>query len=277
MIAILARSLVVAGAATLIASLFPVRRLLVELPSGLTRRRWYVMTVLVFGFITGYLAYYLAFRTSHVDLSDLLVPTIFFVGACFVWLSGTLALQTAVDVRRVSVLEYESITDTLMGLYNRRYLDRRLEEEVARARRYRLPLSALLMDVDHFKTVNDTYGHQVGDLVLNFLGRLCQDALRQVDIAARYGGEEVMIVCPNTELASAMTLAERLRERVETHEYVLAGEATGRKGIRITVSIGVAELDPASDDVASLVKAADKALYDAKSSGRNRASAATAK
>jgi len=122
-------------------------------------------------FLAGYLAF-AAFNWGKLDRpSDLLVPGVFFFGAVFVWLVTALSLQTVVDLKRMSTLEHENITDALMGIHNRRYLDSRLDEEVARAKRYGLELSVLLMDIDHFKEINDRYGHQVGDLTLANLGR----------------------------------------------------------------------------------------------------------
>jgi len=132
-------------------------------------------------------------KSRHTAWLDLIVPSVFFFGAGFVWLTATLSLHTAIDIRRVTVLEHENITDPLIGIYNRRYLDRRLQEEFIRARRYSLPLSVLLLDIDHFKRVNDAYGHQVGDLVLSYLGKLLLSAIRATDIIARYGGEEILI------------------------------------------------------------------------------------
>jgi diguanylate cyclase (GGDEF)-like protein len=99
----------------------------------------------------------------------------------FVWLTTSLSLQTAVDLRRMDLLETENITDPLTKVYNRRYLDRRLEEEVARAERYALKLSVLMLDIDHFKRINDTYGHQGGDVTLSTLGNLLKASLRDVD------------------------------------------------------------------------------------------------
>lgn len=158
-------------------------------------------------------------------------------------------------------LKMMSITDELTGLYNRRYLNERLIEEVERARRYKYPISCLMLDLDHFKDVNDTYGHQVGDLVLVELGRILKNSTRVVDITARYGGEEFLIVLPMTNLKGAQTLAERIRRNVELYRF---GEDLS---LRITISIGCAELDPSRGDEMDpdlLIQLADKALYEAK-------------
>lgn len=158
-------------------------------------------------------------------------------------------------------LKMMSITDELTGLYNRRYLNERLKEEVERARRYRYPISCLMIDIDRFKEINDTYGHQIGDKVLIEVGRLLRSTTRVVDIAARYGGEEFLIALPMTNLKGARTVAERIRGNVERTRF------GGDLNLLLTVSIGCAELDPLKGDEMDpdlLVRRADQALYEAK-------------
>ena len=181
-----------------------------------------------------------------------------------------LSLQTALDIKRIHTLELENVTDPLMNIRNRRYLEKRLEEEFAKAIRYNLPLSILMLDVDHFKRINDTFGHDIGDIVLKNLGGMIREFIRETDCAARYGGEEIMILSPSTDGTHAAYLAERLRKEIETSTIVPAEPARGIKEVRITVSIGSAEYNADTGDVQSLVKLADKALYRAKSEGRNR-------
>ncbi len=264
----LANALVIAGAGILVCTLFPLCRLTAQLPPGALRRKWCVLAALILVFIVGYAGYGAVFWSRHLDWPDLIVPAMFFLGACFACLVSTLSLQTTVDVRRLALLERESITDSLIGIYNRRHLERRLEEEFARAQRYALALSVLLVDIDHFKRINDTYGHQAGDQVLSGLGRLVLGTVRAADVAARYGGEELLIIAPETPLPAAVALAQRLRQGVAAHGFGLAGER--REEIRITVSIGVAERGPGIDSAQKLVRNADEALYRAKREGRNR-------
>ena len=267
---ILANILVIAGAGVLIAALFYVRQLVIQLPAGQVKNRWYVLSGLISFFFFGYIGYTIAFWSRNTSWLDLLVPSIFFFGAGFVWLTVILSLRTAMDIRRVTLLEQENITDPLLGIYNRRYLDRRLQEEFNRAKRYSLPLSVLLLDIDHFKSVNDSHGHQVGDLVLNYLSKLLLSAIRATDIIARYGGEEILIIAPSTSISAAATLAERIRQHVETHELVLTSGSDKRQAIRITISIGVTELDQDVANTEELVHNADEELYRAKGEGRNR-------
>lgn len=270
MITLLADVFVMAGVGVLINALIPVRQLIVQLPPGRIRRRWFTMTGLILLFIIGYISYYIIFWSHHIVWLDLIVPAIFFFGAGFVWLTATLSLQTATDVRRVTLLEHENITDPLIGIYNRRYLDRRLEEECARAQRYALPLALILIDIDHFKGINDAYGHQAGDLVLGYLGKLLLQVIRESDIAARYGGDEILIIAPKTNVNFAAVLAERLRQHVETHALVLTNTTDKPQEIRVTVSIGVASLTEEINDCQKLVLKVDEALFCAKQEGRNR-------
>lgn len=270
MLNVLANSLVIAGACVLIGALIPVRNLIKQLPPGQVRRCWYELTVLIILLIVGYTSYTVVFWSRYSNWLDFIVPSVFFFGAIFVWLTISLSLQTAFDVRRVTLLQHESIMDPLVGLYNRRYLDRRLSEELSRARRYDLPLSVLLIDIDHFKQINDTYGHPVGDALLSHLGKLLLDAIRDSDLAARYGGDELLVLAQNTTAASAGVLAERLRQHVETNQLVLSSNSNQRQEVRVTVSIGVAGLGQEATDNQSLIQCADEALYRAKQEGRNR-------
>lgn len=234
------------------------------------RSKWTVMATLILVFVVGYLSQALAFWDRSTTLADLIVPAMFLLGAAFVWLTSTLSLQTAIDVRRVTLLERESITDPLTEIYNRRYMDRRLAEELARAQRYGLPLSVLLLDIDHFKHTNDTFGHAAGDLVLRELGNVIMHAVRGSDVVARYGGEELLVIAPNTPPAAGGVAAERLRRIVESHEVVLPGPAGQQHLIRLTISIGVAGLGQQVDTAQTLLHRADEALYRAKRAGRNR-------
>ncbi len=270
MLKLMADGLVIVGICILIGALTIVRQLIVQLPPGSMQRRWYTLTALIAFFVVGYLSYVIVFWNREATWLYFIVPAVFFLGACFVLLTARLSLQTVTDIRRVTLLELENIMDPLMGIYNRRYLDRRLEEEYARARRYSLPLSLLLIDVDHFKRINDVYGHQVGDLVLSYLGKLLLQALRQSDIPARYGGEEILAIAPNTTTSQAGVLAERLRQHFEIHELKLTDGPHEAHGIHFTVSIGVAGLSHETSDIKKLVHNADEALYRAKHEGRNR-------
>jgi diguanylate cyclase (GGDEF)-like protein/PAS domain S-box-containing protein len=152
-------------------------------------------------------------------------------------------------------------TDALTGLYNRLVFQRRLEDECKRSGRYGTPMSLILIDVDHFKSFNDTFGHPAGDETLQIVSRLLRSVARATDVVARFGGEEFAVVCPNTDLAGAVVVAERCRQAVEAASW---------KWRPVTVSAGVAQFTPDMPDATALVSAADRALYQAKNNGRNR-------
>lgn len=181
-----------------------------------------------------------------------------------------LEAQQAELIEKNSLLERVSITDALTGLYNRGYMINRLAGDLSYSQRYGQPLSCLMMDLDFFKAINDTYGHQAGDLVLRQLAQIINMNLRKSDVAVRYGGEEFFVICPNTEGNGAVMLGERIRRAVQEHDFDIGDGNV----IRMTISIGVAYIAP--HDIKDIVQAerdiitrADSALYIAKGDGRN--------
>ncbi|MFQ5615004.1 MAG: GAF domain-containing protein [Anaerolineales bacterium] len=184
-------------------------------------------------------------------------------------LASAFANQVAVAIDNARLFEnvqYLATIDELTGIYNRRHFFELGEVEFERARRYQHPLSAIMLDIDHFKKINDTYRHASGDQVLRSLARICLESIRKVDILGRYGGEEFTILLPETPLPKACEVAERLRKIVgETSILINGGE------LSITVSLGVATTTKENiPDLASLLDLADTALYRAKNLGRNR-------
>ena len=178
---------------------------------------------------------------------------------------ASLAAQAIENARLYAQAQEQARTDTLTGLFNHREFQHRLEQEIERFRRYRRPLSLLMLDIDHFKAVNDTYGHPAGDEVLRTLAVLIRQALRPADQPARYGGEEFAVILPETPTASAHALAERLRSAIAAAPVALGTGAT----LDLTVSIGVAGCPEDANTGPALVAAADRALYAAKNAGRN--------
>lgn len=267
MVSLLARTLLLLGSLILASALGSVRRLMGRLPQGAVRRHWYTLTALIALFLVGYLAYAAVTWNRLAAPSDLLVPGIFFFGACFVALTASLALRTAIDVRRTTLLELETVTDPLTGVHNRRYLDRRLREDLTCARRYKNPLALVFLDIDHFKHINDQHGHAAGDRVLKDLASLLASELRETDVLTRYGGEEFVILTPHTTVAGATEIAERLLRRIEAHSFELD---PGWPPLRVTCSAGVAGLGEGLDASEGLLQAADTCLYRAKQEGRNR-------
>ncbi|HET9529430.1 MAG TPA: diguanylate cyclase [Blastocatellia bacterium] len=168
--------------------------------------------------------------------------------------------------KKAEAFQRQSLTDALTGLPNRRYLEDRLFEEVERSKRYSTPLSFMLIDVDHFKRYNDIYGHTNADLVLVKTASILRRSVRAIDMSARFAGDEFCIVLPETELAAAARIAERLRRAVNEAEYRSdEGELMGV----VTLSIGVSSFSPSRQSPLAIIETADRALYQAKTRGRN--------
>ena len=163
-------------------------------------------------------------------------------------------------------LEFLATTDGLTGLHNRRCLMARLEQEIIRVQRFQAPVSLLMLDLDHFKAVNDQHGHLVGDQVLAHVAGILRTCLRGTDFAARYGGEEFCILALGTSSVGAEVFANRLRGLIAKSPFLIKDRET----LAITCSIGVAETNSTRLDARRLIEAADQALYQAKSAGRNR-------
>jgi two-component system, cell cycle response regulator len=159
-----------------------------------------------------------------------------------------------------------AITDALTGLYNRRYMETHVGTLVDQAVARNKPLSVLILDIDFFKSINDTHGHDAGDSVLQDFAIRIRKSIRGIDLACRYGGEEFVVVMPETDMAVATMVAERLRRRIASEPFPIQ---KGARVIEVTISIGIAGLAP-GDDAAAVIKRADQALYRAKRDGRNR-------
>lgn len=165
------------------------------------------------------------------------------------------------ELRRVNkVLENQATTDSLTGIYNRRKFLELLQMEIHESKRYEVPVELIFFDIDHFKEINDNYGHEAGDSVLQELTRLVNGMIRQADIFARFGGEEFVILAHNSDVGAGCELAEKIRRAVHQHSFTQVG--------RVTCSFGVAQYLP-DDTTDSIIKRADDAMYSAKKRGRN--------
>jgi diguanylate cyclase (GGDEF)-like protein len=177
-------------------------------------------------------------------------------------------IVTVTGMSKMAVYEHkmfiDSVTDSLTGLLNRRYFNELSEKEATRSRRHGLRFAVLMLDIDHFKRVNDTFGHPVGDMVIKALAQICNKALRPHDILARYGGEEFILTLPHTDEEGASVVAERIRQAAQEIEL-----ATPTGPVRFTVSIGIS-INTKDLPFEQLVGRADEALYKAKEGGRNR-------
>lgn len=183
-----------------------------------------------------------------------------------------LTRQSSITINRANsyskILQYATI-DALTNLNNRRQFELRLGQEIATTKRQNNPLCAMMIDIDFFKKVNDTYGHASGDAVLRGVAGIIKSALRESDIPSRYGGEEFAVLLPYTHLEEAKIVGERLRKAVELTPIEINSEDGGAKSINVTISMGLAEFNK-SENGEELFERADKALYDAKEGGRNR-------
>lgn len=185
-----------------------------------------------------------------------------------------LSAQIATTINRANVyaeiLKHATL-DALTGFYNRRQLEERIKQEVSNAKRQNAPLCGIMTDIDFFKSVNDTYGHAVGDLVLQTIAKIIRGQLREYDIAGRYGGEEFSILLPFTKIEEAEMVAERLRKTIETKiiDISKVNPESEIKTIKVTLSLGIYEMQEDDNDE-DLLKKADKALYRAKNTGRNK-------
>jgi len=162
-----------------------------------------------------------------------------------------------------------AITEDLSGLYNQRYLYKRLEEEITRAARFKHSLSLIFIDLDNLKKVNDSFGHLAGDKVLKRVSKIVQGGIRKIDIPARYGGDEIVIVLPETDTPSACILAKRIRKKVE--------DAFSQTDTPVTISIGIATYPEDASQKIDLLRKADLAMYKAKQKGKNRLESASPK
>ena len=180
-----------------------------------------------------------------------------------------LAEQGGVAIENVLLHEETtrlSLTDGLTGVWNRRYFQMQFRQVLATATRFARPFSLLMLDLDHFKDVNDNFGHQRGDEILVEVAQRINDALREVDTFARYGGEEFICLLSETDMSGAQTTADKILRAIRATPF---GEKSGAP-LRLTVSIGIASYPEHGDSFGSLVDAADKALYRAKQEGRDR-------
>lgn len=185
------------------------------------------------------------------------------IGAVFAVIGNFMIILAAFNMyyRQLEKTEQLVFRDSMTGLYNHQYIVSNLEEEITRSERYKIPLSIIVLDVDNFKKVNDTYGHVMGDSVLKRVSKTIKTQCRTMDKIGRYGGDEFLIVLPETGLEKAVVLARRLMEAVES----LASDKTGK----VTVSMGIAQLEE-GETVSAFIERADDKLYAAKRAGRNR-------
>lgn len=257
-------TMVIGGMGLLAASLPSIRSILRTLGAGRLRVSWAWLHRLILGFLFGYGVFGAAHFGMATTKADLIVAAILLSGGAFVLIVARLSDMTTSDIVRIASLERDVMRDPMTGAYNRRYLDSRLDEEISRVRRSNGSLSALMIDLDHFKDVNDIYGHQIGDEVIRHVSSLIMSQIRVSDIMVRYGGEEFLVLAPDSAPADAAELGNRLLHHIRSQCLTLPTGAI----LPATASIGIATLGDAETQ-GSFLRRADEALYDAKRAGRN--------
>lgn len=224
-----------------------------------------LFSVLMSVMITGVIMTVFWWEGKDVLLKSLLVGAI--VPGIVAPLASNFVVKLLFELEDLQTQLLEMVNrDPLTKLYSRRYLLDCLEIESTRTLRLNEPMSLLILDVDNFKSINDRYGHGNGDIVLQEIAQVCESTLRPYDVIARFGGEEFVVLLPNTSLPEACTVAERIRENVA----VTTIELTSRESIRGTISIGISHFIPPDPKCINLLSRADKGLYKAKNNGRNQ-------
>lgn len=263
--------IIIFGILLLLASFVPLSRIIEILPLGLTRKVWGGMAFLIGLSIVGYLIF---FGINYIEgpdhHEDWLISLICLSASIFVLCACMISHSTVKEVSRIAELELAVLIDPLTELYNRRHILALLERECLRARLLHSPLSVLLLDIDRFKKINDTQGHQAGDFVLREFSRLFA-SIEDSCFTGRYGGEEFLILLPDTTQFKASQIGERLRYVIEATTIMLENKYE----IPVTASIGVATSSNFNETPHELISLADKALYAAKRSGRNNVCAAS--
>jgi diguanylate cyclase (GGDEF)-like protein len=264
---LLLQIVVLIGIVLLVSSLVPISSIRRMLQDGLPRRTWGALAALIVLAAGGYLAFlWMNYTEGPNHHEDWLVGITFLAAAVFVFSVCILSQSTARALARMDELELAVRMDPLTQVHTRGHILTLLAKECSRARFQTIPVSVLLLDIDGFKGINDNHGHMAGDCVLSRLGGTVVRAVRELDLIGRYGGEEFLVVLPNTTPFDALQVAERVR--------VAVGDAMVEVGdellVQVTVSIGVSTSMTFRENCADLIAAADRALYQAKKSGRNR-------
>lgn len=264
---IIIQATILSGTALLLAAFVPIKGIYSVLPQGLTRFVWVCLSGLIGFSVFGYLLFLrLNMGVAADNHRSGLVATVLFLAAMIVFTVCTMSNSAAKDIASIAVLEHAARVDPLTNLYNRRHIMALFEEESSQSIYYGTTLSVLLLDIDRFKTINDTFGHRTGDHVLRKISSL----LAQVDIGCnligRFGGEEFLIILPNTSQSEAIGFAEHIRATVEAEPISFENDPF----IPVTISIGVAASSRLNESPDELIALADTALYAAKASGRNQ-------
>ena len=265
----IANILVLSGICMLVVSAFTSQQLIRKLPMGKVRNSWQMLTYIIVGFIFAYAAYMLMLMTGQVNLVSLSIAKIGFTAAAFMLLLCFLTYQITRDIREAIAMDQASIIDPVLDIYNRRYFERRIDEETQRSRRYKLPLSLILFDIDGFNNVKDQHGNLVGDVVLKKVSDFIVNKVRSSDIVARFDEHKIVIGTTQTEEEMAEILADRLREEIADLNVLPNSDTNDAAALQVTVSAGVSTVLDSIKTGFDLVDCAEKALKQAHRQGKN--------
>ena len=267
---LLANILLLSGICLYAASLFAVQQLIKSLPLGEVRNNWKMLSFFIIGFIVGYLFYMIMLLTGKVGLSSIIYPSVCFAAAAFVLLLCFLTYQTTRDIGEAIAMEQASIIDPVLDIYNRRYFERRIDEEAHRSRRYNQPLSIILFEIDQFNSITKKLGTLVGDVVLKKVSDCLIAAIRSSDIVARYDEHRIVVATTQTKPDMAIMLADRIRSEIEKLEMMPCGGSDTIDALHVTVTAGVSCVEDRIKSGFDLTAVAEKAMERANSEGHNR-------
>ena len=267
---LLANILLLSGICLYVASIFTVQQLVKKLPLGEVRNNWKVLSFFIVGFAVGYAAYMFMLWTGKINLQSITYPAVSFAASAFVLLLCFLTYQTTRDIGEAIAMDQASIIDPVLDIYNRRYFDRRIDEETQRSRRYNQPLSIILFEVDEFESITKKHGRLVGDVVLRKVSDYLVGSVRASDIVARYDEQKIVIATTQTKPDMAIMLADRIRGEVEKLEVLPSGGESSLEGLHVTVTAGVSCVEDRIKSGFDLVDVAEKAMSRAASEGHNR-------
>ena len=267
---LLANILLLSGIVIFAASLFVVQQLVKKLPLGEVRNNWKILSFFIAGFAFGYAAYLFMLLTGKVTFVSITFSTLCFAASAFVLLLCFLTYQTTKDIGQAIAMDQASIIDPVLDIYNRRYFDRRVDEETQRSRRYNQPLSIILFEVDQFESLVKKQGSLVGDVVLRKVSDFLVGSVRASDIVARFDKNRIIIATTQTKPDMAIMLADRLRAEIEQLEVLPNCDQKDVNALHVTVTAGVSCVEDRIKSGFDLTDVAEKAIKSADSKGRNR-------
>ncbi len=267
---LLANVLILCGICLYAASLFTVQQLVRKLPLGEVRNNWKILSFFIVGFIVAYVAYMFLLYTGKMSLQGITYPAICFAASAFVLLLCFLTYQTTCDIGEAIAMDQASIIDPVLDIYNRRYFDRRIDEETQRSRRYNQPLSIILFEVDQLESIAKKHGRLVEDVVLRKISDFVVGSVRASDIVARYDENKIVIATTQTKPDMAIMLADRIRGEVEKLDILTDSEQNSIEDLNVTVTAGVSCVEDRIKSGFDLTDVAVKAMSRADTEGHNR-------